>query len=262
MTELERALEALRADDVFPPTPPDLATEVQARIARAPAVSSRGRRGGAWFFGARPALAVGLVVLAGVAGALAVSPDARSAVLELLGLQGARIERAEPTTAGDAPPLLGRRVSLSEARRRAGFEPVVPALPELGAPQEIAFEPKVATGGQVALVWPPRLGLSAPRGEGRPALALTEISASLDPTIGKVAGPGTRIEPVLIDGEPGFWLAGRRHEFAYLTPNGRRRVQTARLVGDTLVWQHEGLLLRLEGAASKRAALRIARSIP
>lgn len=266
MSELERALAALDADRLFPPTP-DLAAGVRTRLAQGPTApprrGRRERRGGAMRLArARPALASGLALLAVVAAALAASPDARSAVLDLLSLQGARIERGEPTTTNDAAPLLGRRVTPGEAQRLAGFEPALPALPALGAPRRAAFEPNVGPGGQVAFVWEPRPGLTAPRREGRTALVLTELQASLDPAIGKVAGLGTRTEPVVIAGEPGVWLAGRRHEVAYLTPDGATRAGTARLAGDTLLWQRGGLLLRLEGAASKLAALTIARSIP
>lgn len=261
MSEIERALAALEADDLFPPTP-DLAAGVRGRLAQASAAPPRRAERSVGLSRPRPALALGLALVAGVAAALAASPDARSAVLELLGLQGARIERAEPTTTNDAPPLLGQRVTLAEAQRQAGFKPVLPALPQLGAPQSAAFDPTIAPGGQVALIWEPHPDLTAPQTKGQPALVLTEIQASLDPAIGKVTGAGTRTEPVLIDGEPGLWLTGRRHEFAYLTPNGTTRTQTARLAGDTLLWSHEGLLLRLEGAASKRVALTIARSVP
>jgi len=261
VSEIQRALAAVEADDLFPPTP-DLAAGVRARLAHAAAAPPRRAERAARLARARPALALGLALLVGVAGALAASPDARSAVLELLGLQGARIERAEPTTTSAAPPLLGERVTLAEAQRQAGFKPALPALPQLGAPQRAAFDATVAPGGQLALLWEPRPDLTAPRTNGQPALVLTQIQALPNPAIGKITGTGTRTEPVLIDGEPGLWLTGRRHEFAYLTPNGTTRTQTARLAGDTLLWQRGRLLLRLEGAASKRAALTIARSIP
>ena len=260
MSDIERALAALEADHLFPPTP-DLAAGVRVRLAQPPGAPPRRGQRAVRLARARPALALGLTLLVGAATALAVSPDARSAVLELLGLRGAQIERGEPTGTMDAPPLLGRRVTLAEAQRRAGFKPALPALPRLGAPLRAAFAPNVAPGGQVALTWGPRPGLSAPRAKGQPALVLTEIRASLNPAIGKVAGVRTRIEPVVIDGEPGLWIAGRSHEFAYLTPDGTPRAQTSRLAGDTLLWQRGAILLRLEGAASKRAALTIARSV-
>ena len=261
MSEIEHELATLEADHLFPPTP-DLAAGVRARLAQTPAAPPRRAQRARRLARARPALALGLALLVGAAAALAASPDARSAVLELLGVQGARIERAEPTTTNDAPPLFGERVTLAEAQRQAGFDPALPALAALGAPQTIAFDPTVAQGGQVALIWEPRPGLTAPQTKGQPALVLTQIQTSPNPAIGKVAGAGTRTEPVLIDGEPGLWLTGRHHEFAYLTPDGTARTQTSRLAGDTLLWQREGLLLRLEGAASKRGALTIARSIP
>jgi hypothetical protein len=64
-----------------------------------------------------------------------------------------------------------------------------------------------------------------------------------------------------VRGAPGVWISGRPHDFAYLDARGRARVETLRLAGNTLVWRHGEVLLRLEARVSKRRALRIARSL-
>jgi len=94
-----------------------------------------------------------------------------------------------------------------------------------------------------------------------PALLLTEVLGAIRPSIGKAAGPATRIEPVRVGGRRGFWLSGAPHEVTFLDARGEPRSATLRLAGDTLLWEAGGLLLRLEGAASKPAALRIAQSM-
>jgi hypothetical protein len=252
--DLDRELRALAADPPFPPTP-DLERAVRARISARSA-----RRAGR----ARPLLAAPLrwplatqaaaALLLVFAALMAASPGVRSAVLEVLGIEGARIERREPSPrarAAGARLDLGRPTTLAAARARAPFDVVVPADP--GPPDAVWFDHAAPGGGQVAFVWEPASG-------GRPLL-LTQIAALPQPVIGKAAGPGTDIEELLIGGEPGFWLSGDPHEFAFLSPDGQFRTDTLRLVGNALVWNRDGVLLRLEGAPSKARALQIARSV-
>ena len=78
---------------------------------------------------------------------------------------------------------------------------------------------------------------------------------------GKLAGMGTTVEPVVVDGRRGAWLAGEPHQFFYTDAGGQVRTETLRLAGNTLLWQRGPLTLRLEGVVSKAAALRIARSV-
>jgi hypothetical protein len=183
---------------------------------------------------------------------MAFSPGVRSAVLEALGLQGARIERREPSPQARAAGgrlRLGAPTTLAAARDRAPFDVVVPDDP--GSPDGVFFDGRAPAGGQVAFVW------TRP---GRPLL-LTQIAALPEPVVGKAAGAGTRIEELSIDGEPGFWLSGAPHEFAFITPDHEFRTQRLRLAGDTLIWNRDGVLLRLEGAPSKERALQIAGSV-
>jgi hypothetical protein len=50
------------------------------------------------------------------------------------------------------------------------------------------------------------------------------------------------------------------HDVVFLAPDGSRRTETARLAGQTLVWQHGGLTLRLEGDLDLLRAQQIAAS--
>ena len=114
MRELEQRLVVLgQALDV--PDVPDFAPRVLAHIAE-PRPSPRRRR---------LALALALVAVAALLAALAI-PDARSALLRFLDIGGARIELVDDLPEVTAPPelefVLGKRVSLAEARRDAGFD--------------------------------------------------------------------------------------------------------------------------------------------
>jgi hypothetical protein len=108
MTELELRLHELREEIAWPQTP---AIEPDPRVAPA----RRRWRGQQLAI----ALAVLLVVLAGV---LALSPGARSAFLEVFHIRGATVERVErlPEVPTTGIPL-GQRVSREEAERRVGF---------------------------------------------------------------------------------------------------------------------------------------------
>jgi hypothetical protein len=280
MRELEHELRALAADPPFPPTP-DIAGAVRARLAGEPAGPPRAvgplrrrpvpplrrplgsplrprpvpplRRPLAsplrWPLAAQAAAALLAIFVA----LMAASPGVRSAVLEALGIQGARIERREPSprarAAGDRLEL-GRSVTLAQARRLAPFDVVVPRDP--GPPDAVRWDGAAPGGGQLAFLW---------RGDRPRPLLLTQIAALPEPVVGKAAGPRTRIEELMVDGEPGFWLSGPPHEFGFLSTDGRFHTERLRLAGDTLIWNRDGVLLRLEGAPSKRRALQIARSV-
>ena len=136
MSELERELRNVGAEIEYPPTP-DLAGAVRERIeARRRSRFSLSRR----------KLALALAILAAGVGAAMATPQARTAILEWLGLRGVAIERVatRPDAALGDELDLGERVSLREARRRAGFSPLVPRAGGLGDPDEVSSAPRRA----------------------------------------------------------------------------------------------------------------------
>jgi hypothetical protein len=192
----------------------------------------------------RTEMGIAAALLAALIVILAATPSARSKILEWLGLKEVRIERREPAVPPErrtAPLDLGRRVPLAALPWR----PLLPRGVGLGPPRAAYVDDRVPRGA-ITLRWP--------------GLLLTEIKGREGPYIEKAAGRGTRIERLRVGPDPGYWLAGDPHEVAYLDANGTVRVDSIRLAGDTLLWERDGVLLRLEGAPSKAAALRIARS--
>jgi hypothetical protein len=246
MPELEAELRALGATIEFPPTP-DLAGAVRRRLAAAPARA---------FFPWRRVLAVSLAVLAVSIGAVMAVPDARTAILEWLGLRGVKIERTETgPTAPERPPelALGQRVTLEEARDQVAFPVLNPDFDELGEPDEV-YVSEAVRGGQVGYVWRDD--------EGGVELLLTQFVGSLTREfIQKALGPRTTIEEVRVDGGLGFWIAGEPHDFVYLDERGEPAFDTFRLAGNTLVWERGEITVRLEGDLTKEEALAIARAI-
>jgi len=204
------------------------------------------------------------VVLALLGGVAAVEP-ARSAILELFGLDGARIERREtpPQVPKRVSPLgselgLGRRVSDARARALADFHPAPPS--GLPAPDAVYFS-GATPEGIVSYVYKPRPGLPAMSETGA-GLIVTELVATVErPLLRKVAGPGTSIQRVEVDGARGYRLAGVAHAFAFTDSRGEIQFQSERAAGPTLLLERDGLLLRVEGAVSGDRAIEIARQI-
>lgn len=254
MRDLERELRGLRVE--WPATP-DLAAAIAPRLATEPqdrrAPHRRPRR---W--------AIAGVVLALLGGIAAVEP-ARSAILELFGLDGARIERRETPlqVPNRASPLgselgLGRRVSAARARALADFHPAPPS--GLPAPDAVYFS-GATPEGIVSYVYKPQPGLPAMSETGT-GLIVTELVATVErPLLRKVAGPGTSIQRVEVDGARGYRLAGVAHAFAFTDSRGRIQFQSERAAGPTLLLERDGLLLRIEGATSGDRANEIARQI-
>jgi hypothetical protein len=218
-----------------------MAARVRARVEAEPP-----RR--AWHL--RPAVAVPLALLALAVGGVAAVPSARSAVLRWLGIEGVKIERVPkaPTPAPTSSPLdLGTRTTLTRGV-------LVPAA--LGRPDAVYDD-----GEQVTLLYRPRRGLPESAQTGAGAL-LSQFHGRTRPEfIRKLAGPGTTIARVRVDGEPGFWLGGDVHSLIYEDASGEIRDSPMRLAGPTLVWRRGDLTLRLEADISKSRALEIARSV-
>jgi hypothetical protein len=252
VSPLDRDLRRLGAELAYPPTP-ELGPAVRARIAARP---PRRR------LPARRTLAIALVALALAGGAaVAAVPGIRHAVGDWLGFGSVRIERVPKLPKLPPGPAggnlgLGRRTTLAAARAHVAFRVLAPPR----APDEV-YLANSPPGGQVAFVDRPGPGL--PRAVGtRAGLLITEFRGRQPHAyLVKSLGPGTTAERVRVRGAPGVWISGHPHEFAYLDSRGQARAETLRLAGNTLLWRHGDLLLRLEAQVSKRDALRIAGSL-
>ncbi len=246
------------------PKPRDAWPVVRARI-----VGHRRRPWWAVLAGPRlPLVPVALAVLAIVVGVFALSPDARSAAQEFLRLRGVEIFRAPQTpsptptrTAGASPAPLapGERLTLAEARAAVSFAFLVPTDAALGDPDEV-FVARTASTAQVYLIYRVRSGIPPSPQAGVSALVAALRGGVEEAIFGKVVGPGTKLEPVTVNGGRGFWLEGSPHQFFYRDPSGGIRDETLRLAGNTLLWEHGGVTYRLEANVSKGEAVRIAAS--
>jgi hypothetical protein len=237
MTELEQALLAVGRNLDVPATP-DLTGSVRRRLAE-------GRR--PWF--SRRLLVVALAVLAVAVGAVLAVPQARSTIRDWLGIGNLTIRYVE-----DLPPVeqatagleLGERMSLEEARERAGFRVRVPTVDGLDDPPKVYYN---QDSSQVAFLY---------GSEEKPKLLITQADAR--GAIEKIVNLNVT-ERDLVVVEPGYagvWLYGEKHAIFYPSTDHE---EPFRLVGNALVFEIDGVTLRLEAEISKAEALRIARSL-
>jgi hypothetical protein len=245
--ELERSLVAAAPHYRFPPTP-DLAGAARVRLPeRRPARVVR-----------RPLLVAAAVLVAAACGLLAVSPGARSAVLDLLDrVPGIRIERASalPAVPYRQFPEWGTQVSLERAK--AIFRGPLLLPRDFGDPNRVYWAP-FPPGDPITAIW----------GNGREGrLVITQWRVGGPYLFYKVLSLETNVESVSVDGAPGIWMHGGDHIVFYLAP-GERNPDVALhhrsegvLAGNVLAWRNGDLIYRLEAQVSKERALELAHSL-
>lgn len=245
------------------PTASDLATKVADRLrASPPSVTREPRRG--------PRIRSALLLAAGLAILVAGTVIGIRVGLDLLEIDFGPVPTPTPTVSPPVPSAhlqtsiealgLGRAATLEEVRATTDYPILVPAA--LPRPDEVAIGGP-ALRGQVAFVYAATAelpasdllegaGLLITQGRGRPdaGLARKLVDAGL-----------ASVEPVTVDGDPGYWISGEPHWFWYLAPDGSTIEESRRFVGDSLVWERDGVLVRIEGDISKEAALAIAVSM-
>jgi hypothetical protein len=238
MPELEARLRELGAGLELPETP-DLWAAVEARLGEPAPARPR--------WGLRLAFALA-VAAAAFAATLALSPGARSAFLEWIGIRGAVVQIVDelpPLTPAESLDALGERVTLEEARRRAGFELV--ELEGAGQPDSVY----VKEPGMVSFVYGRDLDVR---------LVFSQVGGTLDTgfIVKKIGARGSLVEELTVDGAPGLFVTGEPHYFAYVGPDGAFHEEPVYLARDVLLWERGPLTLRLEGELTRGQALELA----
>lgn len=239
MTELDRVLRELPDRVWFPPAP-DLSGRVQATISARPTV--RGPL--------RP-LAAAAAALALAIAVTVVIPSARERVVGWLGIGGIDIETTRTTLVLPAGVTLGDPILLTDVAAAAGFEPVLPNA--LGDPS-VAF---IDGGGRLWILWPPTTDLPPTAADNIGAI-VTQFRTDSSPGLTKGLQTGSATATIVdLDGGTAIWVEGPHDlyipELAGLSIEGRS-------AGNTLIWEQDGLTIRLETALQLESALDIARS--
>lgn len=236
---LDFELHALAADVVFPPTP-DLRGRAADRLVAPP-------RRWWWPAAGRGPRAVVLALLA----TLLLAATATALVLVLPGLRITTV----PVLPSAEP--LAARLALGEP---IGPETVGAGVPvALGAPDEAYV---VGDYEVLSLVYAAKDELPDMTGSGI-GLLVQVIDGALDrDQVEKlVAETGTNVARVEVNGDAGYWIDGLPHLIRYTDAAGDERSQRTHLVGNTLVWEHSGVLYRIESGLGLDETLRIAESI-
>ncbi len=262
MIDLERSLDELAARLEIPGGE-SLVADVMRRIdepARRPASGRVLRLAGAL-----------VVVLAVVMIAL---PGPRRAVARWLGFDSVRIEpgvtvpaspaTATPTTVTGSPTTianpeldLGPSVTIDQAMSRTGLADPTPAL--LGAPQSIhVVQPP--DSGQIVLVYAPSELLPQSDVTGVGALVSVMPASINEGLFGKTLGDTATLQPVDVGGADGFWIEGSPHQL-FFQVGELIQPDTLRLATNTLLWQRDGHVYRIEADVTLPTALRIAATV-
>ena len=242
--------------------------------------------------GRRQIVVVAAVVIAIVAGTLVASPRARHAVGDLLGVRGIVIRQVPPapsttaTATSTAPATSGPAVtpaleaSSTSTSISTSSSTTLPPLRDLFLGTPVADPTAAATGVRfkvrmldpAAVGQPTRSAVLTSTATGvvsfvydpgdRPTILLTQFEGRVEePLFQKILPAGATVTPASVAGRPGLWLDGPVHQVGYILPDGERDMQELRLAGPTLLWTNDTVTYRIEGVATRAAAVALAENM-
>jgi hypothetical protein len=175
------------------------------------------------------------------------------AVAEWLGVKGVDVRLGPPATS--TPTVdgydLGHRVTMREAQAAAGFELVRPRA--LGEPAEVWIDDSAG----VTAVW----FVYTEQDATYPILFMqADVGVADNLLATKFAEPGVTVQSVALGTGPALWIEGAHMVAFENRGRGDIVVDQVRLSQNVLLWEQGPITLRLELAAERAAALRIAES--
>jgi hypothetical protein len=250
MSELERSLRLL-GDAVAFPEAPDVSEAVQRRLGGLRPERRRPRR---------RTLVLAFAVVALAIGAAMAVPPARTAILEFFGLRGATVQRVDslPTVTQPDSPDPGSQLLLGEPLPVEDERLLVPAA--LGRP-DAAYAAEEDYGLRLTLVYGPGDGVPRSQYTGV-GILVTEFDGAIDTRyLDKMVDADTSVEQLTVGGNRALWLEGGPHFVVFRTESGEIGEDVGRLAGNTLLLEHEGMLVRIEGQIDRAQAIEIAESL-
>ena len=95
-----------------------------------------------------------------------------------------------------------------------------------------------------------------------PRVVITELEGRFVPQyLFKFLRPSVRVDRLRIDGGAARWIQGEVRQYVYADRTGAIRTDIVPSGADVLLWNRGPLLVRIEGARTKAAALAIARGL-
>ena len=257
MPDLEEQLTAMSVAIEWPPTP-----------ALRPVLSRPARREGwgLWRLQTRWALAAAAVLLI-VATLLAYTPS-RDAIAGWLNLHTTILRTQNQPTPSPLPSGqlgehlgLGSPTTLEGARKQVTWKIGVPS--SLGQPDAVYVKlpPTGPSGGEVTLVYAQRPDIHAYGVTGVSILVTEARGKTNEIYFQKMLGQDATLEPTTVNGHAGYWIAGSPHQFVFTDADGNIYSDTLRLATNTLIFDNNGTIVRIEGDMTKSQALEIASSL-
>ncbi len=156
---------------------------------------------------------------------------------------------------------LGTPTTLAEARSKLDWTITVPA--SLGQPDAVYLRlpPIGPSGGEVTLVYSARPDIKVAHETGVSVLVTEARGKVNEQFFGKMLGPGTTLETVSVNGHAGWWISGQPNAFVLTDADGNPYTETLRLATNTLIFDDNGTIVRIEGDMTKDMALQIAASL-
>jgi hypothetical protein len=263
MIDLERSLVDL-AERLEIPNGDFLVGDVMHRIGQ----PTRRRR-----VGKAPRLAGALA--AALIATVVILPGPRHAIARWLGFESVRIEPGVTVPTTVPPPTTGQEplTSTTVANPVLGLEPAVSIetamsqteLPDprptlLGDPQSIHVAHPPASGQIIVVYAPSDL---VPQSNVTSVGALVSVlPARIDEGFfRKTLGDEATVRSIDVGGIVGYWIEGSPHQLMFEASTGVLQ-DSLRLATNTLLWQRDGHVYRLEAAIDLATALRIAETVP
>jgi hypothetical protein len=245
---IEAVLLELGGQIVWPEHPDQ--TPAVLRQLSSPARPARRRR---WI----PVTAAIILLAASI---LVLSPAAREAVADLLGVAGIEVSFGGDVT----PPVgadldLGEPVTLQEAVGAVEFDLSVPEQP--GNPDAIYLSTRPSSG-RVSMVWEGVEPLPA-AGESDVGLIYSQFALHLgeNELFVKSVMPDNRVRAVEVGGILGLWIEGAPHLITFEDAAGNIHEEETRLAGNVLMWERAGVTHRIETTQPLEDALEVAQSL-
>jgi hypothetical protein len=254
LEELDRELRELGRQVRTEPAP-DLAGAVRSRLEIPDEGRSRRRR-------RVRNIALG-VVAALVVGIPATPAAARNKLLSWLHIPGVRVTKTNSPPPSPRPPTpdlgMGEPVTFGEAQRAVRFRIEQPTDPRLPRPSRVLLG--YAAVPAVTLVYPPARGIPRAPETGAGIVLSEFIGGFEEPVLAKIlyGVPGAR--ETSVQGAPALWLSGPQSVVLLATRNAEQYPFIPRQSANSLLWVHNGITFRLEGAVSLDVALLIASTI-
>jgi hypothetical protein len=203
----------------------------------------------------------GLLVAAAAATVLAACatiPPVRDALVSVFQVNGIRVRQApSPSPSG---------ASASPSPSPGASPPVV--YEGLGDPTTEAAAEAYSSG---RLLHPGALGVpdrvfrrdalvTLAYGRRAPTWLVMEIVAPSRVLLEKIVMTGAQVRQLTVNGQPGVWVEGPQ-ELIYVPQGDEPQVEEPRLSGNSLIWEQDGVAVRIETTRGLTEALKVAESM-